>query len=158
MFDIPLARDRRSLIASVAIIVAITVFTNGLIFGLGWAGPSSAIRPNHLLPPGWAIGSVWVVLLALLGVAFWWLASDASLTARKQSTWVLALIAFCLAYPFYTFGMRSEVLGFMGNLATMVVSAALAGRVLSLSRLAAALIFLTTLWVTYATYALMFGR
>jgi hypothetical protein len=52
----------------------------------------------------------------------------------------------------------NETIGFIGNLATIAASAFLAGRVLLSSRLAAALIFLPVVWVSYATFAVMSGR
>jgi tryptophan-rich sensory protein len=158
-FAFGVTHSSRSLATCVIGTVAITLALNGLIFALGWAGPSAeATRVNTLLPPGWAIGAVWVVLLALLAVAFWRLASDEAAGAQRLAPWVLLLIAACLAYPFYTVGFSNEVVGFIGNLATSVASAFLAGRVLPASRLAAALVFLPAIWVSFATFALMFGR
>jgi len=153
------ARNGRSLAIYVSATVIVTLALNGLIFALGWAGPlAEGASVNSLLPPGWVIGAVWVVLLALLAVAFWRLASDAAPDARRLAPWVLLLVLACLAYPFYTAGLSNEVTGFIGNLATSVASAFLAGRALPASRLAAVLIFLPAIWVSFATYALMFGR
>lgn len=153
------ARNGRSLATCVIGTVAVTVALNGLLFALGWAGPSAeGTRVNSLLPPGWVIGSVWVLLLALLAVAFWRLASDAASDARRPAPWVLLLIGACLAYPFYTAGFSNDVAVFIGNLATIAASAFLAGRILPASRLAAALVFLPAIWVSFATCALMFGR
>ena len=152
-------RSGRSLATYVLSVVGITVAINGLIFALGWAGPSvDAARPNALLPPGWVIGGVWVVLLALLAVAAWLLASHPAPEARRLSPWVLALIGFCLAYPFYTTGLRSDIMSLAGNLATIAASALLSGRAWALSGLSAALIFLLVPWVSFATFAIMFGR
>jgi tryptophan-rich sensory protein len=158
-FALHAARNGRSLATCVVATVLVTLALNGLIFALGWAGPpAEGASVNSLLPPGWVIGAVWVVLLALLAVAFWRLASDAAPDARRLGPWVLLLVLACLAYPFYTAGLSNEVAGFIGNLATIAASAFLAGRALPASRLAAALIFLPAIWVSFATYALMFGR
>jgi tryptophan-rich sensory protein len=158
-FDFRPARNGRSLAILVLATVLVTLALNGLIFALGWAGPSAASgRVYPLLPPGWAIGAVWVVLLALLAVAYWRLASDEAPEARRLGPWVLLLVAACLAYPLYTAGLSNETAGFIGNLATIVASAFLAGRVWPASRLAAALILLPAIWVSFATFALLFGR
>ena len=45
-----------------------------------------------------------------------------------------------------------------GNLATIIASAFLSGRVLASSRLAAALVLLPALWTAFATCATIFGR
>jgi tryptophan-rich sensory protein len=158
-FNFVPARNGRSLALHVLAVVFITLAINGLIFALGWVGPSvDAARNNALLPPGWVVGTVWVGLLGFLAAAFWLLASDARPDARRLSPWVLALIGFCLAYPFYTIGLRNEMLSLIGNLATIAASSVLAGCVLPSSRLAAVLIFLPVPWVSFATFAVIFGR
>jgi tryptophan-rich sensory protein len=134
--------------------VLVTLALNGVVFALGWAG---APHPNPLLPPGWVIGSVWVLLLALLAVA-WWLLANADLPGtRRLSPWVLALIGGCLAYPFYTLGFSNDTNALIGNLATIAGGAFLAGRVMPVARSAAGLILLTVIWVSFATFA-TFGR
>jgi tryptophan-rich sensory protein len=134
--------------------VFLTLALNGVVFAIGWAGGA---HNSPLLPPGWVIGSVWVVLLALLAVAWWLLANAGVAGARRLSPWVLALIAGCLAYPFYTLGFSNQTNALIGNLATIAGGAFLAGRVMPASRSAAGLILLTVLWVSYATFA-TFGR
>ena len=152
------ARNGRSLAVLVLLTIAVTLALNGVIFALGWVGASTASgRVYPLLPPGWVIGAVWVLLLALLAVAYWWLASDAAPEPRRLAPWLLLLIAACLAYPLYTVGLSNETAGFVGNLATIAASAGLAGRLWPASRLASALTFLPAIWVSFATFALLMG-
>ncbi len=158
-FELAAARNGKSLGVYVAAAVLVTLAINGLVFALGWAGSAAeAARPNSLLPPGWVIGGVWLAILTLVAVAAWWLASDRRPDVRRFAPWALALIAFCLAYPFYTGGFRSDVVALSGNLATIIASAFLSGRVLASSRLAAALVLLPALWTAFATCATIFGR
>jgi tryptophan-rich sensory protein len=158
-FELAAARTGKSLGVYVGAAILVTLALNGLVFALGWAGPAAeAARPNSLLPPGWVIGGVWLGLLTLVAGAAWWLASDRRASARRFAPWALALIGFCLAYPFYTFGFRSDIVALFGNLATIIASAFLAGAALSSSRAAAALIILPAFWTSFATYATLFGR
>lgn len=153
------SRSAGSLALHVLATILITLAINGLVFGLGWAGASpDAARHNGLLPPGWAVGAVWLVLLVLATVAYWWLASADEPDAGQLAPWVIALIAFCLAYPFYTFGFRSITMEISGDVLTIAAAALLASRALRWSRLAAGLIFPIVIWVSYATFATIAGR
>jgi tryptophan-rich sensory protein len=159
LFELAPARNGKSLGLYVAAAILVTLALNGLVFALGWAGASAeAARPNSLLPLGWVIGGVWLVILTLVAGAAWWLASDRRAEVRRLAPWALALIGFCLAYPFYTIGFRSDAVALFGNLATIIASAFLAGRALASSRGSAALILLPALWTSFATYATIFGR
>jgi tryptophan-rich sensory protein len=158
-FELRAARNAKSFGGYVAAAILVTLALNGLVFALGWAGSGAeAERPNSLLPAGWVIGGVWLVILTLVAVAAWWLASDPRAGVRRFAPWALALIGFCLAYPFYTFGLRGGAVALFGNLSTIIASAFLSGRVLASSRFAAALILLPALWTSFATYATLFGR
>lgn len=152
-------RGAGSLAIHVLVAILVTLAINGLLFGLGWAGPpADAARGNWLLPPGWVVGAVWMVLLSLLAVAYWWLASAEEPDARRLAPWVVVLIAFCLAYPFYTFGFRSIAMAIIGDVATIAGAAVLARRARRSSRLASALILPVVVWVSYATFATVVGH
>lgn len=152
-------RSAASLALHVLVAILVTLAVNGVIFGLGWAGaPADAARHNRLLPPGWVIGTVWLVLLTLVTVAYWWLASADQPQARNLAPWLLVLILFCLAYPFYTFGFRSLAMEIVANGLTIAGAATLALRALRASRWAATPLFLVATWVSYATFATLAGR
>ena len=152
-------RSAGSLALHVLATILITVAVNGLVFGLGWAGAApDAARNNWLLPPGWVVGTVWLVLLALVAVAYWLLASADDRRGKTLAPWLLALIAVCLAYPFYTFGFRSIAMEMIGNVVTIAGAAVLTVLALRSSRLAAGLICLVVIWVSYATFATLAGR
>jgi len=152
-------RSAGSLGIHVLVTIFITLAANGVVFALGWAGSSpDAARHNWLLPPGWVVGTVWLVLLTLLAVAYWWLASADGSDARRAAPWVIALIAFCLAYPFYTVGFSNIAMELIGNVATIAGAALLARRALRFSLFAASPIALVAVWVSYATFATVAGR
>jgi hypothetical protein len=58
----------RSLAANLALYLVPPLLLNGIIFGLGWDRDST---PNPYLPPGWAVGSIWMLLFAAMGTASW---------------------------------------------------------------------------------------
>jgi len=133
---------------------AATLVLNGLIFSLGLNDRPMATAEG-VLPPGYVIGTVWSLLFAAMGAAYWRVARrpahiwPGSVQPQLQ---VLAFAGFCLAYPVFTLGFSVGALVVAGNLVCIVWSSALAGSFAAQMRLAAGLIFLPAIWVMYVTY------
>jgi tryptophan-rich sensory protein len=97
-------------IIHVLVPVLLACALNAYIYMKGWntADSKETAAKNPLLPPGYVIAIVWIVILALLGYAHF-------LTYPKYSSWVIVLaIAYCLLYPFLTLGMKSKLAIFNG--------------------------------------------
>ena len=78
---------------------------------------SSNCIANKLLPPGWAIGLVWVAIFALLGWSHWLLVAN----GNTDVSWILVgILAICLAYPFYTMGFDMRYVQY-ADLASLIV-------------------------------------
>jgi tryptophan-rich sensory protein len=141
--------DRTGLISNTSFAILSALAVNGFI---AVVNPSEMASPGsvHLQPPGYVIGTVWLVLFAAMGVARWLMLTKPldSIRARRL---ILFLLLFCLAYPFYTIGLKSEVLGLVGNLLTIALSILAVIRVSKISRLAAGLVSLVTIWVSFAS-------
>lgn len=144
----------RSLAVHLVAVVGLALATNGLIFGLGWAVPSGDAPTSRLAPPGWVVGAAWTVLFALLAFARWRLDRPATATARG---WVTALIASCLAYPFYALAPGSRAAAWAGNLATIALAAYVDRRVWPADRPAAACVAPIVPWVAFATATILAG-
>lgn len=100
MFD---RKTGSSLALNAATAVGLALLTNLAIF-LSPVQRESASAAAEF-PPDWAIGVVWTILFAGMGTARWLVAT--SVHRRPEGTKsVVALILFCVAYPFYT-GMLS---------------------------------------------------
>lgn len=134
--------------------VAVALVVNGLLFVFDLRGGGQAQRDRAqfpLLPPPWVIGAVWTVLLSVMA----WV--QARLVRRTQERTVLWLVPVlflnCLLYPAYTGGFTNELRGLLGNLLTLALSAYVAGRVHSVTRLGAALLGLVVAWSAFATFA-----
>jgi len=83
---------------------------NGYIYLMGWNSNKS---PNPLLPPGYVIAIVWIILLALLGYAHY-------LTYPQYPSWIIvATIIYCLLYPFLTQGLTDRFMYFFNGLALL---------------------------------------
>ncbi len=142
--------DRTGLIGNTSIAVLSALAVNGFI---AVVNPSEMASPGsvHLQPPGYVIGIVWLVLFAAMGVARWLLLTKPMDTIRARRL-ILFLLLFCLAYPVYTLGLKSEIIGLAGNLLTIALALFVAIRVSSISRLAAGLVSLVIVWVSFASF------
>ena len=149
--------NRRGLIANAAVFVVACLLVNGLVFGLGWAAASSAVRAP-LIPPGPVVGSVWTILFAMMGAARWAYLRDAG--GGGWRGWApAALASLCLAFPFYTAGFSDRQAGFIGTAATLVIAAIICGALYRESKIAAAFIAPTVAWTGWVTMVgVVFGR
>lgn len=131
--------------------VGAPLLLNGVIFGLGWNRPRAK---SAGIPPGWVVGSLWLLLFAGMGAARWQLEdASPSLFRERRSEWVSLLAFLCLIYPLYTGGLRDDRIGLGGNIVTAAVGFAATERVAHRSRAAALLLVPTCAWLTYAGIA-----
>lgn len=126
------------------------VAENALLFSSGSAAPDPAFEAVRFAPPGWLVGAVWCVIYPLWGLARWrsHLAGEGG---RKAAWWVVTLMVWGLAYPIVTGGFQ-VVPSAIGNALSLLLALVAAWRVGSYSKLAAALIVPSILWITYANF------
>jgi tryptophan-rich sensory protein len=111
------------MVANLALPVGLTVALNGFVFAVGWAGDPARDQRLPMLPPDWAIGTLWVILLALMGLARWVYVRRSGDTGLRS--WApMALAAFCLTFPFYTNGLSMGRAAFVGTVATVALTLA----------------------------------
>ncbi len=142
--------DRTGLIFNTGIAVSSALLANGLI-ALVNPGEMSSPGSVNLQPPGYVIGFVWLVLFAAMGSARWLLLTKPvdTIPARRL---ILYLLLFCLSYPLYTLGLKSAVLGLLGNLLTIAFAIYVVIRVRRISPLSAALVSPVIVWVGFASF------
>ena len=145
----------RSLGANLAVFILLPLLLNGVIFWLGW-DKQSADGSGQMqgIPPGWAVGAIWMALFTGMGVARW-------LLLERAPRWLAegtSLLAFlCLLYPLYTSGLRNDHVGLIGNLLTAAVAIPLAAAIWRRSRVAAGCIAAICAWLLYAAAATAHG-
>ena len=105
--------------------------------------------------PGWAIGGVWIVLFALLGVAHGRVRRRHTPRGDAARVAIATLMTACALYPLYTLGLRSATLGAIGNAATLAVAAVAVARTWSLDRVAAIAPCAIIAWVAFATLTII---
>ena len=125
-----------SIFVHVLVPVLLAVAINALIFAqrLNAHPPLMTERPSSysaLLPPGWAIGVIWVFVLACLGAAHHQACTRGSGALGPAAVAIVLTIAYCLAYPFLTSLLqarqsRSKVLDTAALLAASATAIAVA--------------------------------
>ena len=141
LIEQPAPVDRRRLIVTIVLTVAIAALTNGALAAFGFNPPNSQIWPTFA-PPGATIAIVWIVLFAGMGAAL-------TLAAERRA--VAVLIVMCLAYPFYTHLFRNHLTELIGNGFTLAYALWLIQRVRLQAPLAAIFIACVAAWIVFAT-------
>ena len=141
--------------ANLAVFVGLPLVLNGVIFGLGW---NRAGGMQVGLPPGWVVGSLWVVLFAGMGTARWLLLRAArGREEQRRVEWVSLLAFLCLLYPLYTVGLRDDRVGLVGNVLTAMVGIGVAVFAWKRVRAAGAWLAAVCAWLMYAAGATAYG-
>ncbi len=139
------------LAANLAVFVGAPLLVNGAIFGLGLEG---AGEPQAGLPPGWVVGTIWLVLFAGIAIARWLLLRAAKThEERRQAEWVSALALVCLLYPVYTAGFSNLVAGLVGNIVTLVAAVPVVVYAWRRNRMAGWCLMPLVVWLAYAAWA-----
>lgn len=81
-------------IAFVLLPMLLAIITNVLLAN---RQATPAEERNPYLPPGWAIGTVWIILFGLLGYTTYLVKDNIYLLS-----FIVVLIAYCIAYPAIT--------------------------------------------------------
>lgn len=147
-------RTHRNLALNVDVALLVVFLTNGFLLLFNPSEMAAPAEPYRFQPPGWAIGLVWTLLFAGLGLARW-LAIEDSGRPNKTVDWVFLLLLFCAAYPLYTLGLRSLMMGLAGNAVTCMFVLWAANRIRQRSLTAALLVSSVAALVTFVSSLLI---
>jgi len=77
--------------------VALSLLVNLIVYLQGWAQQDSKASTNTYLPPGYVVGTIWVIIFALLGYLIF-LVKDNMVSLII----IVIFLVYSLAYPFMT--------------------------------------------------------
>lgn len=104
----------------VLIFVLISIILNILYFWLGIYGNAYTYNGNgFLLPPGFVIGIVWVVVFGILGYVYWDLIDKNNDESSFASVFVIIFAIWCALYPLLVNG--SNKLARLFNFITLIL-------------------------------------
>lgn len=135
---------------NVLIPIVAAMAVNAVIFTLGWN--NRAKEQNKLLPPGIVIGVVWIVIFGFLGFARYLVRGNA------VASWAtVAIMAWSLAYPFATAGLRLDN-AVLFNTISLIVSFTTALLVYGANKRATLYFVPLLIWVSYVNIVDTLGR
>lgn len=140
---------RAARLLSMGVPLLLVLLGNGLLFATGVRGDAGGIDSLPFAPPGWFIGLMWVLIFPMWGLARWrvW---QAGAVGRRAARWVVALMAWSLAYPALTLGFDAG-LSAAANVASLVLVLLTLRRVQRANRAAAVWLYLSVAWIGFAT-------
>jgi len=134
------------LLYSVLIPVITAIIMNGIIYTFGINKQYNKSIINPLLPPGYVIGTIWIIILGLLGYVHYLLyklKNGISFT----SIFLIFVILFCISYPLIT-GLKQKS-GLLLNLISLILAFILGILVIIESKYIFIYIVPLILWATY---------
>ena len=150
---------RKPRASAVRLVIYIVLFTgiaaglNAWIFMTGGADWSRALVSPPWSPPGPVVGTVWIVLFALMATSLWLVDRDGQLQARSGARSLIALqYLINISWPLLYFGLESIAAGFFVTAIAWLVSLASLITIWRASRGAALLFVPLTLWLSFALY------
>ncbi len=135
-----------SLVLHIAVPVILAAVVNLIVYALKWNN-NKVYKRSKALPPGAAIAVIWVVLLALTGFCRWLLVSGNEQRAGLAAALLVALVLYCVSYPFVTRGMKHNVK--LANTIALVLAYSTATATVVVNRKAALCLVPLVVWTTY---------
>ena len=141
--------DRIGAVLSAAIPVGLAGLANLIILATGWGAEDPAYDAVWFSPPGWVVGTIWLLIFPMWGYARW-KAFQAGTTGRAESWWAAALISWALAYPIVVTFLDTTGSAW-ANVFSLGLAAITAWRLSTVSVAAAAWIVPSLFWLSFAS-------
>jgi len=136
------------LLYNIFIPVILAIVLNSFIFIFGWNAKSKNNKVNPLLPPGYIVGSIWIIIFGLLGYVHYEIFKLHDNRITFTSLYIIFFIIFSLAYPFLTLGFKEKI-GLLLNLITLILSFIIALIIIVQSKYIFLFLIPLLLWTTY---------
>ena len=117
---------------------------NFYIYTMGWNNNNNNTEG---LPPGYVIGTIWIVILGLLGYIHF-------LMYPSIQSWIIVFaISYCLAYPFLTSGLK-DTNSKIYNIIALIIAIIVFISVFYKNKLTSLLSFPFLVWTLYVNIVL----
>jgi tryptophan-rich sensory protein len=138
------------LLYSILIPIIAALMMNGIIYTFGINKQNNKNIINPLIPPGYIVGTIWIIIFGLLGYTHYLLyklKDGISFT----SLFLIFVLLFCIAYPLIT-GLK-EKSGLLLNLITLILAFILGMLVIIESKYIFIYVIPLILWAIYVNVA-----
>jgi tryptophan-rich sensory protein len=138
------------LLYSVLIPIVLALIMNGIIYTFGLNKYDSKNIVNPLIPPGYIIGTIWIIILGLLGYVHY-LLYKINNKISLASVFTIFIILFCISYPLLT-GLKQKS-GLLLNLITLILAFILGLLVIIESKYIFIFVVPLIVWASYVNVA-----
>jgi len=143
----------KSPLLHIAIPIVLAIIINALMYSFKPRYSNQDYKKNKLLPPGYLIGIIWIIILGLLGYSHYLLVSQNN-KVTVSSVMIIILVIFCLMYPFMTGGLTKKYNNVnILNLITLIFAFIVALNVIVQNRIAFYYMIPLLLWAIYVNIA-----
>jgi tryptophan-rich sensory protein len=130
--------------------VLAAIIMNGIIYTFGINKYSEKNKINPYIPPGYVIGTIWVIILGLLGYLHYLIYKKYE-AITFTSLLIVFVILFCISYPLIT-GLKVKS-GLLLNLITLILAFILALFVITESKYMFIYLIPLLVWASYVNIA-----
>jgi tryptophan-rich sensory protein len=133
--------------------VLAAIIMNGVIYTFGmnkYSDETEKSKINPYIPPGYVIGTIWVIILGLLGYLHYLIYKKYE-SITFTSLLIVFVILFCISYPLIT-GLRVKS-GLLLNLITLILAFILALFVITESKYMFIYLIPLLVWASYVNIA-----
>jgi tryptophan-rich sensory protein len=133
--------------------VLAAIIMNGIIYTFGinkYSEKTEKNKINPYIPPGYIVGSIWVIILGLLGYLHYLIYKKYE-AITFTSLLIIFVILFCISYPLIT-GLKVKT-GLLFNLITLILAFILALFVISESKIMFIYLIPLLVWASYVNIA-----
>jgi tryptophan-rich sensory protein len=133
--------------------VLAAIIMNGVIYTFGmnkYSDKTEKSKINPYIPPGYVIGTIWVIILGLLGYLHYLIYKKYE-SITFTSLLIVFVILFCISYPLIT-GLRVKS-GLLLNLITLILAFILALFVITESKYMFIYLIPLLVWASYVNIA-----
>jgi tryptophan-rich sensory protein len=126
----------------VALVVNMIIFATGL--------NNRPPRPGSILPPGWLVGLIWILVFLCFGYVHTYLSMTYSFFSPPAFS-IFCLMLYCIVYPFVT-GLDPEN-GLILNTLTLIFSALVSSLVVFYEQSLYVWMLPSVLWSSYVVFS-----
>ncbi len=123
--------------------IILALLVNGIIFTFKF----NDTKPRKYLPPGYIIGTIWMIIFGLLGYVHYLIYKENNNKITFTSLYIIFIIIYCLAYPFIT-GLKFKT-GLLLNLFALILSFILGIVIIMQSKYIFIFVLPLILWASY---------
>jgi tryptophan-rich sensory protein len=145
------------ILMNIFIPILLALVMNGIIYTFGINKLSKEdedkkkeIKNNYyekLLPPGYVIGTIWVIIFGLLGYVHYLLLEKNEFKITMKSIFVIIVIIYCLSYPLIT-NLKVKT-GLLLNLISLILSFILGLLTITESKYIFTFVLPLIIWTSY---------